>query len=440
MPTQVLLGCIPVLHHNNPKDVFVIGLGSGITAKSVLDFSGVDSVTCAEIEPAVIEANRFFSSYNGNLLENPRCRIQVNDGRNALLASSHSYDLIISEPSNPWIAGVSNLFTKEFYEIGRRRLNSKGLFCQWFHLYSMHASDVKMILNTFFSVFPHGSLWLINEADIILLGSEEEPVLDYKKLSAAFHENAQFKKNMASIGIDHPDAILAARLAGSEDIKALFRTALLNSDNMPILEFSAPRSLYMDSVPTNIEGLFEYRASGLEWVKAIPEGHIMAPSYYQVLLGISPYKELERLYGMAVSMHPREPSIYIATSRRYLETGKLYKAEAELHKIKSFNLKDARTDLMLGNIYRTQGIMERARESYLRGYRLDPSNEQLVSELLETLINLKQYDRALTIAKAACRRDPGNSRYGVFRGMVLVTNEKIRSGHFCLGSFKGKPP
>ena len=128
MPTQKLLAHIPLLMHPEPEDVCLIGLGSGITLGSIEQYP-VKQIDCVEISPAVVEAAEFFTSFNKNALEDSRLEIIYEDGRNHLSLTDKTYDVIISEPSNPWIAGIGNLFTVEFFETCRSKLKDRGIIC-----------------------------------------------------------------------------------------------------------------------------------------------------------------------------------------------------------------------------------------------------------------------------------------------------------------------
>jgi spermidine synthase len=136
LPTQILLGQIPLLLKPDTRSVLVIGLGSGITAGSVLRHP-VERVDLVEISPEVVEGSRFFSPHNHDALKDPRLKLHIEDGKTFLKVTPQRYSVIISEPSNPWIAGIGNLFSVEFYQDVRKRLEPSGLVVQWFHTYEM---------------------------------------------------------------------------------------------------------------------------------------------------------------------------------------------------------------------------------------------------------------------------------------------------------------
>ena len=155
MNTQLMLGHLPqLLHGGQDNKVLVIGVGSGVTGGAVLSYPDVSRVVCVEISPEVIEASKYFADYNNRYWQDSRTEIVIDDGRNFLFRTGEKFDIITSEPSNPWIAGIGNLYTEEFYSLCREKLADGGLICQWIHLYEMEDEVFKIILRTFSKYFP----------------------------------------------------------------------------------------------------------------------------------------------------------------------------------------------------------------------------------------------------------------------------------------------
>src|SRR5205823_8694108 len=146
MITQLAVGWLPAFYHPNPKSALVIGYGSGATVGAVASVKDVEDIDCVEIEPAVFEAAPWFSDINRRSYENPKLHMIFNDARNYMNVTRKQYDLIISEPSNPWIAGVASLFTAEFYDRVADVLKPDGIFAQWIQLYELDPEDLRMIL------------------------------------------------------------------------------------------------------------------------------------------------------------------------------------------------------------------------------------------------------------------------------------------------------
>ena len=262
LETQLLLGHLPLMAAE-AKRVAVIGWGSGDTVGAVLTYP-VERVDAFEIEPAVVEASRFFEPENGRPLEDPRVRLVLGDARVRLRRSDAEYDLIISEPSNPWLTGVASLFTREFFEEAAARLTPDGIVCQWFHLYGMTEASTRSLLATFRSVFPH--VVAFKDRDLILLGSREPIRFSFSRMEALF-EQPPIRESLGRASLGYP-ADLLVRLSLDERGAAQFaEDGRLNTDDNMQLELAAPRSLYQDHLPAIRERLAEHSASIVETVR-----------------------------------------------------------------------------------------------------------------------------------------------------------------------------
>ena len=178
MPTQVMLGRLPVLIAPKIEDGLVIGYATGITMGAMLQ-SDVKSVTCVELEPRTVEASRYFEHVNHRPLEDPRAKLIIDDARTFLRVTPNRYDMIVSEPSHPWVPGVANLFTQEFFELGRERLNDDGIFVQWVQIYQLSTESLRSVLATYQKVFPHVLVFRVNKSkDLLLVGSNRAVNLD----------------------------------------------------------------------------------------------------------------------------------------------------------------------------------------------------------------------------------------------------------------------
>ena len=259
MVTQLMLGHLPLLLHPNPERVLVIGLGSGVTAGAVAQHPVVREIDVVEIEPAVVEASSFFLEENRNVLRDPRVRLVVGDGRNYILASEKRYDVISSEPSNPWMAGVANLFSREFYQLARGRLADDGIMIQWVQGYSLFPSDLKMIVTTFRQSFPHATLWRTLRGDYLLVGTPSPLRVDHALLERRIAASARVREDMASISLISPLDLLTLFLLDETDLARFAQGAPENTDDRPLLEFRAPLALYRKTTDENHRLLREAR-------------------------------------------------------------------------------------------------------------------------------------------------------------------------------------
>ena len=276
MATQLMLGHLPILLHPNPGRVLVIGLGSGVTAGAVAQHPVVREIDVVELEPAVVEASTFFLEENRNVLSDPRVRLVVGDGRNYILASEKRYDVISSEPSNPWMAGVANLFSREFYQLARGRLADDGIMIQWLHGYSIFPEDLKMIVKTFRQSFPHATLWRTLRGDYLLVGARSPLRVDHALLERRIAASARVRGDMASIWLVSPLDLLTLFLLDETDLARFAQGAPENTDDLPLLEFRAPLALYRDTTEENHRLLRESRTTEFPPVDNLPAGLLEA--------------------------------------------------------------------------------------------------------------------------------------------------------------------
>lgn len=241
MTTQLLVGHLPMLLHPAPDDVLVIGLGTGITLRG-LSSHPTRAIDCVEIAPEVVKASAWFAEANGQALKDPKVRLIVDDGRNLLLTSDKQYDVIVSEPSNPWQTGNANLFTAEFYDLAARRLKPYGLFCQWLGLYDITPENLKIACNTFLRTFPRAMVFKAG-TDMILVGGHQELAFDYRRLKQRL-ATPGIAAALEEIGIRSPGELVALHYLYSEpSLLQVSGRSRLNTDDRPVLEYSAKYNL-----------------------------------------------------------------------------------------------------------------------------------------------------------------------------------------------------
>jgi len=185
---ETLLGVVPYMLHEDPKSAFVVGFGGGITTKAFTK-TKLESIKVVELEPAVVEAGRAIVGGEIKALADPRVTLEFNDARNTLLVENVKYDLIAAQPSHPWLARASNVFTKEFFQLVKSRLNEGGIYSQWVNLFNMDATTLRSIFNAFYEVFPQGFTFAnLDTGDFILFGSSQKMVFDYERMGKRLNE------------------------------------------------------------------------------------------------------------------------------------------------------------------------------------------------------------------------------------------------------------
>jgi spermidine synthase len=241
--TQMLVAHLAMLVKPGAKDVFVLGLGSGITAGAVLGYP-VERLDVAENCEPVIRAGKLFGDWNRHVLENPRTRMWCEDARTVLKLRPQLYDAIITVPSNPWTVGIGSVFSREFYELAARRLKPGGVVAQWFQVYEMQDDIVRLVLRTFSAVFPYLEVWDSGGGDLVLLGAKQPWTTGPEVFRAGFGLD-RVRADLWMMNIQTPEALLGKQLASQRTGFAIAGPGLLQSDLFPILEYKAPRAFYL---------------------------------------------------------------------------------------------------------------------------------------------------------------------------------------------------
>jgi spermidine synthase len=246
LETQLLLAHVPMLLARSAEQgarVAVIGYATGITTGAVTRHkpSHVDAV---EIESAVLRASSFFDAFNYKPLSDARVRAIVADGRSYLRGQASPYDVIISEPSSPWMTMAANLFTREYFETGRARLAPGGVFCQWIQLYGLPLDDLRSLVGTFTAVFPSVAVfWGIPGQDLIVVGAEAPIAVDLERVRLALSD-PEIAADADRIGIQRVEDLLAYYLMDDPTARRFAGDARLNTDDNALIEFRAPLTMH----------------------------------------------------------------------------------------------------------------------------------------------------------------------------------------------------
>lgn len=292
--TELLLGQLPLLAKPDSKDVFCFGIGSGITAGTALGYPIERLVVADNCEP-VLRAAKLFEPWNRGVLTNNRTRIYHEDARTVLKLNPQKYDVIMAAPSNPWMAGIGSVFSREFYQLVASRLKPGGIMAQWFQVYEMDDETVQLVLRTFASVFPVMEIWDVAGGDIIMLGSDKPWKSDPDVYKAAF-EFESVRDDLSSIGLITPVTVLTRQLASQRTAFAVPAPGRCQRDYYPILEYVAPRALYV---------YHAQRALGLQRFDERTVQMDLAPPEKNRVLAMVDVATLSRIFvGQSQSVNP----------------------------------------------------------------------------------------------------------------------------------------
>ena len=231
-----LFAHIPILLVDKPDDVLVVCFGTGQTTGAAGLHSRVKTVDSLELSSSVLNAGKMFADQNHNVLSNPKVNFAIQDGRNHLLTTHKLYDVITSEPPPPRTAFTVNLYTREYYELQKKKLKPGGIVAQWIPLHSQGEQEVAMHFKTFQSVFPYTMGWLSVANEIIIIGSDQPIKIDFHKLNERLQE-PEIKKDLADIEISDIFSFLSNIWLLNDKVIQLGEGFPLITDNHPAIEF-----------------------------------------------------------------------------------------------------------------------------------------------------------------------------------------------------------
>jgi spermidine synthase len=251
--TQAGISLIPALLHRQPKSAFVIGLGTGQSAGTLTIVPSMERVDVVELEPLVVDVAKACAAVNFHALTNPKVHLTLADAREVLLTTDRQYDLVISEPSNPYRAGIASLLTTEFYEAVRDRLQPNGIFAQWVQGYGIDAGTLRTAYATLHGTFPHVQTWWTLGGDLVLIASREPIVIDADLIRRRIAAEPFASATYDAWRIESAEGFLA-RLVGNEAFTAAVArvASTLNTDNRTVIEFGFARSVSEDATANRL--------------------------------------------------------------------------------------------------------------------------------------------------------------------------------------------
>ncbi len=261
--TMVLTGALPLALKPDAKSAAVIGIGTGLTTHTLLQSLLLDRVETVEIEAAMVEAARGFAPRNGAAFADPRGAILIDDAKTFFSTRNRRYDILVSEPSNPWVSGVSSLFTVEFYRRIRSHLNPGGILVQWFQLYEIDASLLSSVMRALGEAFPDYAVFAPSNHDLLIVASDARLALPPN--AAVFDQPGVAKELRAAhvLGAGDLDARYLGRRATLEPLFTSYGMPA-NSDYYPVLDLNAARQRFMEKSAADVVALLIAGVPALE--------------------------------------------------------------------------------------------------------------------------------------------------------------------------------
>ena len=417
--TQLMLGHIGAIAHP-PRRVLVIGFGGGMTVSALARYPELERLDCVEIEPAVLGAAPLLTSLNRNVLQDPRVHIIFDDARNFLFTTHEKYDLIVSEPSNPWVAGVATLFTQEFYRAAQARLTPGGIFVQWVQAYSLFPDDLRMVLATFLSEFHDASLWHGDAPDLLIVGPTP-PADAILNRARALWPNEHLQEDYKRLGMEEPAGIFGFFLLDDASLRNFSAGARINTDDLTLLEYRAPRALLVGQLEE------ENRREILLAQKNILPRELTGDSRDVALAAAATTSVNQQDMGgaerflRALEGRPVTSQIAIARGRSALLHENFDQASHDFDAALALDLNSAEALWGRAEANRRAGNIDSAQPQLMRILQQDPKNLRALESLKQLATDTENWTEAAELARRIIAANPsaGADAYAQLAEMLL---------------------
>ncbi len=440
--TMGLSAHYPLLLHPNAEDVLVIGLGTGITAGEALHYP-IKNLDVVEISPEVVEASKYFLSVNNDFSNDPRTTLYIQDARTHLTLSNRMYDVVSSEPSNPWMAGVANLYTKEYFEKVKNHLKANGIFVQWYHAYQSDWEIYSLVGRTITSVFPNTVLIKTKKigGDFLFIAFKDD---NAKFDPDIINKNLKYANASPHISIDKYHVLYPLIVA--ENTKSMFGTGLMHTDNHPYLEYQAPYYMYNDSLSflhkinergklTRETSRILKKFSEVEYQIAFTKflSYMNVFNFNDVNRSEATQEQLEQLRGIERSFYSKNIIPYY-----FINDSSSLRLCLQIHenKFKEFIIKSDENNYPdhiiangyfdLGKLYGGTSKYDKALPCLTKAYQLDPDNADIQTKLSYCYEEMKQYSKAITIQSKLLERYP---TFVPLLSSLTINYLKLRTGN-----------
>ena len=305
--TMVLTGALPLALKPDARSAAVIGIGTALTTHTLLQSLSIERVDTVEIEAAMVQAARGFQPRNSGAFADPRGEIVIDDAKSYFSSGARRYDIIVSEPSNPWVSGVSSLFTREFYRRIRAHLNPGGVLVQWIQLYEIDASLVASVMRALGAEFPHYAVFAASDSDLLIVAGEQPVPLPAQ---ARVYEHPGLARELWTVHVLSAGDLDARFLGTRPTLEPLFASYGMpaNSDFAPLLDLNAARHRFMEKSAAELVALLNADVPLLELLERGVRARPVNPLYK----GAYAFERIENTrlawYARDFLVSPRAPS------------------------------------------------------------------------------------------------------------------------------------
>ena len=293
--TMTLLAALPLSIFPEAETIANIGLGSGLTAHVALTLPDIRQIDTIEIEESIVSGAKYFGEKTKNIFNDSRSNIYIDDAKTFFSTHQKNYDIVISEPSNPWVSGVSSLFTREFYNVVKSYITDEGIFVQWLHIYEFDIDLLVSVLKAISEEFPYYSIYFADEGNLILIASQKKQV---GLPSVSIFEAPGMKQQLSTIHIHNIDDLRFRFLGNETVVNPFIRNSNIptNSDYYPYLDQNSAQIRF---IKNNISDILNLRLSAVPILDLLYDelGHrtenLSPTEYYPSQNPINAYKIFE---------------------------------------------------------------------------------------------------------------------------------------------------
>lgn len=296
--TMIMAAAIPLFMNPFAQHIAVVGMGSGLTSHVALQSRYAIQVDTIEIEQAMVDIARGFLPRNSAVYEDARSAIQIEDAKTYFSSNNKQYDIIISEPSNPWVSGVSGLFSEEFYALVNRHLNKDGILVQWMQLYEIDLELVASVLKALSKKFTNYDVYIVNAGDMLIVANNADKLPDLKN---SLFTNANLARELRRIDINNIQDVMLRKIANKQTLSPLIDSYYINanSDFYPVLDQNAARTRFLN------KNALELMSLALEPIPALELLGIRNPGWAVSNVSATPHFQPGNLVSNAQAIRDR---------------------------------------------------------------------------------------------------------------------------------------
>jgi spermidine synthase len=283
MRLERMMGHVPAMIHPGPRSALVVGFGAGVTAGSLTRYPELEKLVICELEPFIPPAStEYFRKENYGVLHDPRTRIVYDDARHYIFTTRERFDVITTDPIHPWVKGTSVLYSKEYYELVKQRLNPGGVVAQWLPIYDSDPETIRTELATFFAVFPEGTIWSNNlngdGFDLVLLGRTQEGPISVDALQSRLDQAsyAPVLASLSDVGFHSAVELLATYAGRARDLAPVLAGAQINEDLNMRLQYIAGLGVNSMAYQRTYKDILRYRRFPEDLLVGAPGGRMDA--------------------------------------------------------------------------------------------------------------------------------------------------------------------